>query len=51
MIHLPVLRHTRRFIASVIIFGTTVLLMLWLPVRLIQYCWPKVLPYNVALVK
>ncbi|XP_037085050.1 E3 ubiquitin-protein ligase MARCHF6-like [Pollicipes pollicipes] len=50
MIHLPVLRHTRRFIASVIIFGTTVLLMLWLPVRFIQYCWPRFLPYNVALV-
>ncbi|KAL4235038.1 E3 ubiquitin-protein ligase march6 [Mactra antiquata] len=49
MIHLPVYRHTRRFVASVIIFGSTVLLMLWLPVRVIRKVIPGFLPYNVML--
>ncbi|WAR12066.1 MARH6-like protein [Mya arenaria] len=49
MIHLPVYRHTRRFVASVIIFGSTVLLMLWLPVRVIRKVFPVFLPYNVML--
>ncbi|XP_052230850.1 E3 ubiquitin-protein ligase MARCHF6-like isoform X2 [Dreissena polymorpha] len=49
MIHLPVYRHTRRFIASVIIFGSTVMLMLWLPVRVIRKVVPGFLPYNVML--
>ena len=49
MIHLPVYRHTRRFVASVIIFGSTVLLMLWLPVRVIRRVIPGFLPYNVML--
>lgn len=49
MIHLPVYRHTRRFVASVIIFGSTVLLMLWLPVRVIRKVIPGFLPYHVML--
>lgn len=49
MIHLPVYRHGRRFIASVIIFGSTVLLMLWLPVRVIKKVFTGFLPYHVML--
>lgn len=49
MIHLPVYRHIRRFVASVIIFGSTVLLMLWIPVRVIRRVFPIFLPYNVML--
>ncbi|ESO98358.1 hypothetical protein LOTGIDRAFT_213986 [Lottia gigantea] len=49
MIHLPVYRHVRRFIASVIIFGSTVLLMLWLPVRVIKKVFSTFLPYHVML--
>lgn len=49
MIHLPVYRHVRRFIASVVIFGSTVLLMLWLPVRVIRRVMPSFLPYNAVL--
>ncbi|GAB1599338.1 E3 ubiquitin-protein ligase MARCH6-like [Argonauta hians] len=49
MIHLPVYRHVRRFIASVVIFGSTVLLMLWLPVRVIRKVMPQFLPYNAVL--
>ncbi|KAJ8303370.1 hypothetical protein KUTeg_019766 [Tegillarca granosa] len=49
MIHLPVYRHARRFMASVIIFGSTVLLMLWLPVRVIRKIFTGFLPYHVQL--
>ncbi|CAC5415072.1 MARCH6 [Mytilus coruscus] len=49
MIHLPVYRHARRFTASVIIFGSTVLLMLWLPVRVVRKIFTGFLPYHVML--
>lgn len=48
MIHLPVPGHARRFLVSVLIFGTTVLLMLWLPVRAIKHMFPGFLPYNIV---
>ncbi|KAM8967009.1 E3 ubiquitin-protein ligase MARCHF6 [Pelodytes ibericus] len=49
MIHLPIYRHLRRFILSVIVFGSIVLLMLWLPIRIIKNMLPAFLPYNVML--
>uniref|UniRef100_A0A2K5KT89 RING-type E3 ubiquitin transferase n=2 Tax=Cercopithecinae TaxID=9528 RepID=A0A2K5KT89_CERAT len=49
MIHLPIYRHLRRFILSVIVFGSIVLLMLWLPIRIIKSVLPHFLPYNVML--
>ncbi|XP_043920822.1 E3 ubiquitin-protein ligase MARCHF6 [Protopterus annectens] len=49
MIHLPIYRHLRRFILSVIVFGSIVLLMLWLPIRIIKHLLPDFLPYNVML--
>ncbi|KAM4595899.1 E3 ubiquitin-protein ligase MARCHF6-like [Polymixia lowei] len=49
MIHLPVHRHLRRFILSVVVFGSIVLLMLWLPIRIIKLLLPAFLPYNVML--
>ncbi|KAM5156901.1 E3 ubiquitin-protein ligase MARCHF6 isoform 4-T4 [Mantella aurantiaca] len=49
MIHLPIYRHLRRFILSVIVFGSIVLLMLWLPIRIIKDLLPTFLPYNVML--
>ncbi|KAM4705855.1 E3 ubiquitin-protein ligase MARCHF6 isoform 1-T1 [Rhinophrynus dorsalis] len=49
MIHLPIYRHLRRFILSVIVFGSIVLLMLWLPIRIIKHLLPTFLPYNVML--
>ncbi|XP_060706071.1 E3 ubiquitin-protein ligase MARCH6 [Hemiscyllium ocellatum] len=49
MIHLPIYRHFRRFILSVIVFGSIVLLMLWLPIRIIKTVVPDFLPYNVML--
>ncbi|CAN7991021.1 unnamed protein product, partial [Ixodes hexagonus] len=47
MIHLPILQHVRRFLVSLVIFGTTVLLMVWVPVRVIQALLPGFLPYHV----
>ncbi|CAK9817654.1 E3 ubiquitin-protein ligase MARCHF6 [Anthophora quadrimaculata] len=49
MIHLPILRHVRRLVASAIIFGTAILLMLWLPVKLLRWAWPGFLPYTVTI--
>uniref|UniRef100_A0A8C9TNY4 RING-type E3 ubiquitin transferase n=1 Tax=Scleropages formosus TaxID=113540 RepID=A0A8C9TNY4_SCLFO len=49
MIHLPIYRHLRRFILSVVVFGSIVLLMLWLPIRIIKQVFPSFLPYNVML--
>jgi len=49
MIHLPLVRHFRRFLASMVIFGSTVFLMLWLPVRLIKSVVVDFLPYNVSI--
>ncbi|XP_078720049.1 E3 ubiquitin-protein ligase MARCHF6-like [Lampetra fluviatilis] len=49
MIHLPIYRHVRRFILSVIVFGSIVLLMLWMPIHIIKSLLPTFLPYNVML--
>ncbi|KAG9484621.1 hypothetical protein GDO78_007988 [Eleutherodactylus coqui] len=49
MIHLPIYRHLRRFILSVIVFGSIVILMLWLPIRIMKHVLPTFLPYNVML--
>lgn len=49
MIHLPIVDHVRRLVASACIFGTAVLLMLWLPVRILRYALPNFLPYIVTL--
>lgn len=48
MIHLSILRHIRRLIASAIIFGTAVLLMLWLPIKMLKIVWPLFLPYTLS---
>nr|CAD7594684.1 unnamed protein product [Timema genevievae] len=49
MIHLPIVRHIRRLLTSAVIFGTAVMLMLWLPVQILRALWPSFLPYTVAL--
>ncbi|XP_033117228.1 E3 ubiquitin-protein ligase MARCH6-like [Anneissia japonica] len=49
MIHLPIYNHVRRFLLSVVVFGSVVLLMLWLPVSLIKFLFPLFLPYHVQL--
>eukprot|EP00058_Branchiostoma_floridae_P019098 XP_002604587.1 hypothetical protein BRAFLDRAFT_92810 [Branchiostoma floridae] len=49
MIHLPIHRHARRFLLSVVVFGTTVLLMLYVPIQVIKWAFPTFLPYHVML--
>ncbi|TDG47165.1 hypothetical protein AWZ03_006430 [Drosophila navojoa] len=48
MIHVPIVRHIRRLVASAMIFGFAVLLMLWLPIRILQLVWPNFLPYALS---
>ncbi|KAH8262050.1 hypothetical protein KR038_011588 [Drosophila bunnanda] len=48
MIHVPIVRHIRRLVASAMIFGFAVLLMLWLPIRILQFAWPNFLPYALS---
>ncbi|XP_049874552.1 E3 ubiquitin-protein ligase MARCHF6 [Pectinophora gossypiella] len=48
MIHLSVWSHIRRLVVSAVIFGTAVLFMLWLPIRVIKFALPGFLPYAVA---
>ncbi|XP_063382706.1 E3 ubiquitin-protein ligase MARCHF6 [Cydia fagiglandana] len=48
MIHLSVWSHIHRLVASAMIFGTAVLFMLWLPIRVIKHALPGFLPYAVA---
>ncbi|XP_072013258.1 LOW QUALITY PROTEIN: E3 ubiquitin-protein ligase MARCHF6-like [Amphiura filiformis] len=49
MIHLPIYRHVRRFLLSIIVFGSVVLLMLWMPVTATRYVFPNFLPYHIHL--
>ncbi|VVC37801.1 Zinc finger, RING-CH-type,Zinc finger, RING/FYVE/PHD-type [Cinara cedri] len=42
-------QHGRRLIASAMIFGTAVFLVIWLPIRILKFIWPSFLPYNVTL--
>jgi len=46
MIHLPLLRHVRRFGASLVMFGMSILVMLFLPARIIRTVVPTFLPYT-----
>lgn len=51
MINLSVVKHMRRLIASLVVSGTTVLLLVWFPICIIQRLMPGFLPYNFALSK
>lgn len=48
MIHLSIMRHARRLVASAIIFGSAVMLMLWLPIQILKNIWPAFLPYTLS---
>lgn len=45
---MPILRHLHSLIASALIFGTAVLLMLWVPAKALRYLFPGFLPYVIA---
>lgn len=44
-IHLSIFRLTRRLIVSTVIYGVSIVLILWVPIRLIQNVAPNFLPY------
>merc|ERR1719318_2427247 len=46
MIHLSIPRHMRRFCASLVMFGTSIFVMLYLPSRIIKSILPSFLPYT-----
>lgn len=46
MIHLPLIRHIRRFCASLVMFGTSIFVMLYCPSRIIKSVMPSFLPYT-----
>jgi len=46
MIHLSLPRHIRRFCASLVMFGTSILVMLFIPARVIRTVLPAFLPYT-----
>ena len=48
MIHLSIARHLRRFFASIVMFGTSILFMLYLPSRIVKRSLPNFLPYQTA---
>ncbi|XP_014243311.1 E3 ubiquitin-protein ligase MARCH6 isoform X2 [Cimex lectularius] len=49
MIHLPIIKHVRRLVTSAVIFGSAVILMLWLPIRILRFIMPQFLPYVVTM--
>lgn len=49
MIHLPILDQIRKLLISAVIFGSVVLLMLWIPIRILKTAFPSFLPYRVSL--
>jgi len=49
MIQLSVLRHARRFMLSLVVFGTTVMVLVWIPVQLIKRFTKSLIPFNVSL--
>ncbi len=48
MIQLPVYRHIKRFVTSVVLFGFSVVLMLFLPIKFISCISQTFFPYNVT---
>ena len=48
MIHLSIWRHLRRFCASLVMFGTSILVMLYFPSRIIKKLLPTFLPYQTS---
>ncbi|XP_065571849.1 E3 ubiquitin-protein ligase MARCHF6-like [Artemia franciscana] len=46
MIHLPLLRHMKRFVMSKVIFGSLVLVIVKIPISIIKALVPEYLPFN-----
>nr|CAB3263649.1 E3 ubiquitin-protein ligase MARCH6 [Phallusia mammillata] len=46
MIHVSSFRHFQRLLATIIIFGTIIIVVAWLPVKFLQLVLPGFLPYR-----
>ena len=49
MIHLPVFKHLRRFLFSIVIFGSTIIAVAWMPGQILRAIAPSFLPLNAAM--
>lgn len=49
MIQVSTIRHLRRFLLSLVVFGTTVLILVWIPVQLMKLLASNLIPFNVSL--
>lgn len=49
MIQVSTVRHSRRFLLSLVVFGTTVLILVWIPVQLMKVLSSTLIPFNVSL--
>jgi len=49
MIQVSTIRHSRRFLLSLVVFGTTVLILVWTPVQIMKLFSAKLIPFNVSL--
>ncbi|KAK6045688.1 zinc finger, C3HC4 type [Cooperia oncophora] len=49
MIELPVTRHLRRLVASTSLCFTTIFLIVYVPLCIVQKLYPSLLPYNMSL--
>ncbi|PIO57538.1 hypothetical protein TELCIR_21048, partial [Teladorsagia circumcincta] len=49
MIELPVTRHLRRLVASTSLCFTTIFLIVYVPLCIVQRLYPSLLPYNMSL--
>ena len=49
MIQVSTVRHSRRFLLSLVVFGTTVLILVWIPVQLMKIFSSNLIPFNVSL--
>jgi E3 ubiquitin-protein ligase MARCH6 len=47
MMNQPVMRHIRRFMIAATVFGSIIVLIVWIPVKFLKWSMPDFLPYRV----
>lgn len=46
---MTVVVHARRSLISLVVFGTAILLMVWVPLRIMKRMVPSLIPYNISM--
>ena len=49
MIHLSIYKYCRRFILSIVIFGSTIVVIAWVPIHVLIAIAPNFLPFNAVM--